>query len=130
VLVGGDALIARARRARKMLGGGMRQAGVLAGACLYALEHNVERLAEDHANAGRLGRGLSQVAELELEAVNTNMVFVSVPAEHCAPLADFLKARGVLAAIAPRSRFVLHMDVTVEGVDRAVEACKAYFSQR
>jgi threonine aldolase len=130
VLVGDDALIARARRARKMLGGGMRQVGVLAGACLYALEHNVERLAEDHANAGRLGRGLSQVAELELEAVNTNMVFVSVPAEHCAPLADFLKARGVLAAIAPRSRFVLHMDVTVEGVDRAVEACKAYFSQR
>jgi threonine aldolase len=130
VLVGGEALIARARRARKMLGGGMRQAGVLAGACLYALEHNVERLAEDHANAARLGRGLSQIAELALEAVNTNMVFVSVPAQHCGPLGDFLRARGVLAAIAPRSRFVLHMDVTAGGVDGAVEACKGYFSRR
>jgi threonine aldolase len=130
VLVGSEALIAKARRARKMLGGGMRQAGVLAGACFYALDHNIERLAEDHANAARLGRGLGQIAELELEAVNTNMVFVSVPAEHCAPLGDFLKDRGVLAAIAPRSRFVLHMDVTAGGVDRAVEACKAYFSQR
>ena len=130
VLVGGEALIARARRARKMLGGGMRQAGVLAGACLYALDHNIERLAEDHANAARLGRGLGQIAELELEAVNTNMVFVRVPAEHCAPLGDFLERRGVLAAIAPRSRFVLHMDVAAQGVDTAVEACQAYFSGR
>jgi threonine aldolase len=130
VLVGGETLIARARRARKMLGGGMRQAGVLAGACLYALEHNVERLADDHANAVRLGRGLGQIDELELQAVNTNMVFVSVPVEHCAPLGDFLKGRGVLAAIAPRSRFVLHLDVTAASVDRVVEACKAYFSTR
>jgi threonine aldolase len=128
VLAASETVIARARRARKMLGGGMRQAGLLAAACLYALEHNLERLAQDHDNAARLGRGLGQIAELELEAVNTNMVFVRVPPEHCGPLADWLRARGVLAAIGPRSRFVLHMDVSAQGVDRAVEAFKAYFS--
>jgi threonine aldolase len=130
VLVGDEALIARAYRARKMLGGAMRQAGVLAAACLYALEHNVERLADDHANAARLGRGLGQVAEIRLEQVNTNMVIAHVPPDHCLGLADFLRSRGVLAAIGPRSRFVLHMDVSAEDVDRTVEAFKAYFAGR
>ncbi len=130
VLVGGEAVIAKARRTRKMLGGGMRQAGLLAGACLYALDHNIERLAEDHDNAARLGRGLGQIAELELDSVNTNMVFVRMASEHCAPLGAFLKSRGVLAAIGPRTRMVLHLDVSTEGVDTTVEAFKAYFAGR
>ena len=130
VLVASEDLIARAYRARKMLGGGMRQAGLLAGACLYALEHNIDRLAEDHDNAARLGRGLGQIAEIRLEAVNTNMVFVHVPPEHCAPLGEFLKGKGVLTPVGPRTRMVLHKDVTAEGVDAAVEAFKAYFAGR
>jgi threonine aldolase len=127
VLVASEDLIARARRHRKMLGGAMRQSGLLAGACLYAMEHNFERLAEDHANATRLGRGLGQIAEIRVEAVNTNMVIVHVPPEHCAPLQAFLMTQGILAPIAPRSRLVLHMDVTPAGVDAAVEGFKAYF---
>jgi threonine aldolase len=130
VLAASEEVIAEARRARKMLGGAMRQAGILAAACLYALEHNVERLADDHDNAARLGRGLAQIAEIRLEQVNTNMVIAHIPPDHCGGLADHLRSRGVLAAIGPRSRFVLHMDVSAEDVDRAVEAFKAYFAGR
>src|SRR5699024_6524210 len=74
VLVGGKELIARAQRVRKMLGGTMRQVGILAAAGIYALEHNVERLAEDHANAERLARGLQGLG-LKVDPVQTNMVF-------------------------------------------------------
>src|SRR5207248_6029957 len=81
--------IARARRARKILGGAMRQAGVLAAAGLYALEHNVERLAIDHRNAARLADGLRALG-LAVES-HTNMVFVAVPAERVAALAEQLE---------------------------------------
>ena len=128
VLAASEALAAKARRVRKMLGGGMRQAGIMAGGCLYALEHNIERLAEDHDNAARLGRGLAQIAELRLEAVNTNMVFVHMAPEHCKPLEAFAKSRGVIVALGPRARLVLHMDVSAAGVDSTVEAFKAYFA--
>src|SRR6266404_1035743 len=89
VLVGGRDFIARAKRARKILGGAMRQAGVVAAAGLYALEHNVERLAQDHANAARLAEGL-KAFDLPVEH-HTNMVFASVPAAQVAALADHLK---------------------------------------
>ena len=121
VLVGHQGLIARARRIRKMLGGGMRQAGILAAAGLYALEHNVERLAEDHANAHRLARGLAG-AGFEVEPVQTNMVFVKVPAAACAALQDRLEARGVLAIVSPRTRLVTHLDVGQDDIDTAVQA--------
>ncbi|MCG2606802.1 MAG: beta-eliminating lyase-related protein, partial [Achromobacter sp.] len=75
VLVGSAELIARARRWRKVLGGGLRQSGVLAAACLYALEHNVERLAEDHANARLLADGLRGIAGVRVLSQDTNMVF-------------------------------------------------------
>src|SRR6185437_13991769 len=78
VLVGRKEVIARARRIRKMLGGTMRQVGILAAAGLYALEHNVDRLAEDHANAERLAKGLA-AAGLKVEPVQTNMVFATIP---------------------------------------------------
>ncbi len=125
VLVGSKELIDRAKRARKMLGGGMRQAGILAAACLYALDHHVEALAEDHANAQRLADGLAQVEDLTVESVATNMVFVHVPQARCAGLQAALAEAGVLAAISPLSRFVLHRDVSAAGVDRAVGAIKA-----
>ncbi|MFP3589331.1 beta-eliminating lyase-related protein, partial [Paraburkholderia sp. SIMBA_055] len=81
---------------RKVLGGGMRQAGVLAAACLYALDHNVERLAEDHDNAAHLAAALAQIDQVKVQSQATNMVFAQFPQEHCAPLEVWLKERGIL----------------------------------
>jgi threonine aldolase len=128
VLVGPKALIERAKRARKMLGGGMRQAGVLAAACLYAMDHHLEALAEDHANAARLAGGLRQISEITVQSVATNMVFARVPESDCAPLQAELAAAGVLAAITPVTRLVLHRDVSAAGVDRALEVIRRHFS--
>ncbi|HQY48041.1 MAG TPA: low-specificity L-threonine aldolase [Usitatibacteraceae bacterium] len=125
VLVGHPGLIARARRIRKMLGGGMRQAGILAAAGLHALEHHVARLADDHANAGRLARGLAD-AGWEAEAPQTNMVFVKVPRERCEALQAHLAAAGVTAIVSPRTRLVTHLDVDAAGVDLAVAAFAAF----
>jgi threonine aldolase len=128
VLVGSKDLIDRAKRARKILGGGMRQAGILAAACLYALDHHVEPLAEDHANAQRLAGGLDQVEGLTVESVATNMVFARVPEARCAGLQAALAEAGVLAAIAPVSRFVLHRDISAAGVERTLGVIRAYFA--
>ncbi|MBL0140858.1 MAG: low-specificity L-threonine aldolase [Betaproteobacteria bacterium] len=126
VLVGHQGLIDRARRIRKMLGGGMRQAGILAAAGLYALERNVSRLAEDHANAERLARGLAG-AGCEVEPVQTNMVFVKVARERCAALQEHLKASGIVAIVSPRTRLVTHLDVDEAGIDRATSAFGSFF---
>ncbi len=125
-LVGSRDLIARAHRWRKMLGGGMRQAGVLAAAALHALDHHVERLAQDHALARRLADGLSGIPGLRVEPPDTNMVFVDVEggAEAGRRLVDGLKARGVLATGLYRLRFVTHLDVDEAGIDRAVAAVR------
>jgi threonine aldolase len=122
VLVGSRALIARAVRARKILGGAMRQAGILAGAGLYALDHHVARLADDHTNAARLADGLRAIPWLSVESVATNMVFVRVPAAQTAALQAHLRARGVLALVGPRTRLVTHLDVDAAGVEAAVRA--------
>jgi len=121
VLVGSRELIARARRMRKILGGAMRQAGVLAAAGLYALENNVVRLKDDHANAERLARGL-RAAGYEVEGPHTNMVFVRVPAEKARGLQSKLETHGILVLPGPRMRLVTHLDVDAAGVERAVAA--------
>jgi len=120
VLVGGSTFIGRARRARKMLGGAMRQAGVLAAAGLYALEHHIERLAEDHANAERLAHGLGALG-LPVEQ-QTNMVFVRPPAERAGGLVEALRAQGVLVLPGARMRLVTHLDVDAQDIERAVGA--------
>jgi len=129
VLVGSKALIDVAHRWRKVLGGGMRQSGVLAAACLYALDHNVARLADDHANAARLAAGLGGIAEVKVMSQATNMVFVQFPQEHCAPLEGWLKERGILTQMLYASRFVTHLDVSAADIDTFVEAVKAYFAR-
>ena len=121
VLVGHAGLIDKARRIRKMLGGGMRQAGILAAAGSYALTHHIPRLAEDHANAARLAEGLA-TAGYEVEPVQTNMVFLKVPESRCAPLQAQLAAFGVIAIVATRTRLVTHLDVDEAGIDRAIAA--------
>ncbi len=125
VLVGHSGLVARARRIRKMLGGGMRQVGILAAAGLYALEHNVERLAADHANATRLAKGIS-AAGWEVETPQTNMVFVKVDKASGAALQAHLAAAGVLVLVSPRTRLVTHLDADESGIDRAVAAFASF----
>ena len=127
VLVGSKAFIEVAHRWRKVLGGGMRQAGVLAAACLYALEHNVERLAEDHANAAHLASGLAQIDEITVLSQATNMVFAQLSPAHCQPLEAWLKERGILTQMTYSSRFVTHLDVSRSDIDVFVAAVKAYF---
>jgi len=127
VLVGHQGLIDKARRIRKMLGGGMRQAGILAAAGLHALEHNVARLADDHANAERLAAGLAALG-IDVEPVQTNMVFATIPRESCAPLQEHLRSRGIVAIISPRARLVTHLDVDAAGVDSTLAAVSEFLS--
>ncbi|WP_028221714.1 low-specificity L-threonine aldolase [Paraburkholderia oxyphila] len=129
VLVGSKALIDVAHRWRKVLGGGMRQSGVLAAACLYALDHNVTRLADDHANAARLAAGLAQIDEVKVASQATNMVFAQFPQADCAPLEAWLKERGILTQMLYASRFVTHLDVSAADIDTFVAAVKDYFKR-
>lgn len=129
-LCGSKDLIARARRIRKMAGGGMRQAGVLAAAAAYALEQHVDRLAEDHALARRLAEGLAGIEGLQVEAPQTNILFVDLagPArERSAELLPHLARQRVLATGLYRLRFVTHLDVDAAGVDRAIAAIRSFF---
>ncbi|MFN0159670.1 MAG: low-specificity L-threonine aldolase [Burkholderiales bacterium] len=126
VLVGRRDLIASARRWRKMLGGGMRQAGVLAAAGIYALEHNIARLAEDHANAHQLARGLADIDGLEVEMPQTNMVFVRIPPARVAALQAHLNACGIKALAGQRTRLVTHLDVDAAQIGAAVRAFKDF----
>jgi threonine aldolase len=125
-LCGSREFIGRAHRWRKMAGGGMRQAGVLAAAALHALERHVARLAEDHANARRLADGLAGLPGVSVEAPESNIVFVDVAGPRAAGLLEYLKARGVLATGLYRLRFVTHLDVDAAGVDRAVAAMREH----
>jgi threonine aldolase len=127
VLVGRKDLIDRARRIRKMLGGTMRQVGILAAAGIHALEHNVERLAEDHTNAERLAKGLAGLG-LKVDPVHTNMVFVALPKESVAGLKQHLETNGVVALVSPKLRLVTHLDVDSAAIDRAVAIFGAFYS--
>ena len=128
VLCGSRAFIKQARRWRKMLGGGMRQAGILAAAGLYALEHNIARLSEDHENAARLARGLADIAQIKVTMPDTNILYADLPAEVCALLDAGLRRRGILARVTPHMRIVLHLDVSPAQVDRTIAAFKEFFA--
>ena len=118
VLCGTQAYIAKARRLRKMVGGGMRQAGILAAAGLYALDHQVRRLAQDHAHAARLAEGL-QAQGYTVEPVQTNMVYVHLDARVGA-FKEFAAARGVTVTAAPRLRMVTHLGVDAQQIEQVV----------
>ncbi|PAU52878.1 low-specificity L-threonine aldolase [Pseudomonas sp. PIC25] len=119
VLCGSSELIGKARRWRKMVGGGMRQAGVLAAAGLYALEHQAERLAEDHANAARLGEGLRALG-FEVEPVQTNMVYLNA-GERAQAFKAAAAERGIWLIAAPRLRMVTHMDISACDIERVID---------
>lgn len=130
-LAGRADVIREARRLRKRLGGGMRQAGILAAAALYALEHHVERLAEDHANARRLAEGLAQLpgVKVDLSRVETNMVFADL-ARPAAEASALLLKQGVLAnPTGPHSiRLVCHLDVSRADIDDALARIRTAFA--
>ncbi|HEY0886351.1 MAG TPA: low-specificity L-threonine aldolase [Ramlibacter sp.] len=131
-LCGSRELIARARRIRKMAGGGMRQAGVLAAAAGHALDHHVERLAEDHALARRLADALAGIEGLQVEPPQTNMLFIDLVGaarERSAALLEYLAGQGVLAIGLYRLRLVTHLDVDAAGVDRAAAAIRQFFAR-
>ncbi len=119
-LVGSKELITRAHRVRKMLGGGMRQVGVLAAAVMHALDHHVERLAEDHAHARALAQGLQGLPGVAVQAPQTNIVFVDLAPEKAAGAVERLKAAGLLCTGLYRLRLVTHLDVGAEDIPRAV----------
>ncbi|AIS16081.1 threonine aldolase [Pseudomonas rhizosphaerae] len=118
VLCGTKAYIAKARRLRKMVGGGMRQAGILAAAGLYALDHQVQRLEQDHAHAAQLAEGL-QAQGYTVEPVQTNMVYVQLNTR-ASEFKAFAAARGVTVTAAPRLRMVTHLDVDAAQVEQVV----------
>ena len=128
VLCGSNEFIVKARRNRKLLGGGTRQAGVLAACGLYALENNVERLTDDHSNAEQLAKGLSSLQVMPVEQ-HTNMVFITPPAEHNAALRAHLRDRDIiLPPDSPSIRMVTHLDIGSDDIVMTIEAVKDYFS--
>ncbi|MCU0929584.1 MAG: low-specificity L-threonine aldolase [Burkholderiaceae bacterium] len=126
VLCGSRALIARARRWRKVVGGGMRQAGVLAAAIDHALDHHVHRLRDDHARAARLADGLRGLPGVTVRSAATNIVFVDVEGGRGAELLAHLASRGILATGLIGLRLVTHLDVDDDGVARTVAAVREF----
>ncbi|MEZ5492892.1 MAG: low-specificity L-threonine aldolase [Gammaproteobacteria bacterium] len=128
LLCGPAPFIKAARRWRKMAGGGLRQAGILAAAIDYALDNNVERLPVDHANARRLTEGLEQIDEIRIRSSGTNMVFIELPSQVLGEeLARHLAQKGVRILGGQKVRLVTHLDVGVEDIDRVVGLIRAFF---
>ena len=128
-LVGSQALIDRARRWRKVVGGGMRQSGIIAAACQYALDHHVADLADDHRRAARLAEGLAKLPGVEITSQATNMVFARFPDEHVQPLSAWLKEHGILIELLYATRFVTHRDISDADIDKVNAVMEAYFSR-
>ncbi len=123
-LCGSKALIASAHRWRKMTGGGMRQAGVLAAAALYALDHHVERLAQDHTNARRLAEGLQGLPGVSVALPQSNIVFVDLAPDKPNDVVARLREGGVLATGLYKLRLVTHLDVSADHVERAIAVAR------
>ena len=124
VLAGPADFVKEAKRWRKMLGGGMRQSGILAAAGIHALQHHVDRLAEDHANARLLADGLADIEGIEVPPVQTNMVFATVAEHKVAGLAEHLRSQDILI-LAPKAgglRLVTHLDLDADAIQTAVTA--------
>ena len=132
VLAGDQAFISKARRLRKMLGGGMRQVGILAAAGHYALDHNINRLADDHARARKLAGALSAIegVHVDEDTVDTNMVYMHLPDHKRDGLKPYLAKQGITISPAKQAfRLVLHKDIPDQAADLLVEAVASYLNQ-
>ena len=125
VLLGSRDVVNAARRWRKALGGGMRQVGILAAAGLYALEHHVARLAEDHAHAAFFAAGL-QALGLAVQLPQTNIFYVDIPSQHVMPLTEHLAARGIRASVGTHMRLVTHLNLSRAAIVTALAAFRDY----
>jgi threonine aldolase len=126
MLVGSREVIQRAHRVRKMVGGGLRQVGLLAAAADHALTHHVDRLADDHALARRLADGLAALPGVTVTPPQTNIVFAQVSDGRTPALLEHLKSRGVLATGLIGLRFVTHLDVDAAGIDHAIAVAREF----
>jgi threonine aldolase len=129
LLVADQATIVKAHRLRKILGGSMRQVGVIASCGMYALKNNIERLKEDHDNAKLLASGLSSIKELSIDygESQTNMVFVNCPEPHRAPLEKFLFDREIIVTNLDRGRLVCHLGIVEKDILFVIDSFKEYF---
>ncbi len=129
LLVGNKDVISRARRWRKMLGGGMRQAGIVAAAGIYALNNNIQRLKEDHANTRFLADSLIHIKDLaiNMNEVQTNMIFIDSPREGAENIVSFLKERGIIINPGKRIRLTLHLDISRDDVQVIASAFNEYY---
>ena len=127
LLCGPRDFIERGKRWRKMLGGGMRQAGLLGAAGLYALEHNVARLADDHANAAELSRALGQIPALRVATPQTNIFYVEVPEAACDALRAALLREHIRVTVGPHTRLVTHLNVSAADVRKTADVFTAFF---
>ena len=127
ILCGSKPLIKEATRWRKMLGGGMRQAGMITAGGLYALEHNIARLAEDHDNAAYFAGELSKLKGVQVSAPQTNIFYVDIPADACRGLNDVLQLTRIRVSMSPRLRIVTHMDASRDDIDRAITVFGDFF---
>lgn len=132
ILSGSREFIEEARKWRKMCGGGMRQAGVLAAAALYALKNNIERLADDHEHARLLAEGLRRISELraETDKAQTNMVFFSLDAPVAQELGSYLQKKNILISAGSKTRLVTHLDISREDVDYTLNQITNFFESR
>lgn len=127
-LVGPRPLIDAARRWRKMLGGGLRQSGIIAAACHHALDHQVADLAQDHRRAARLAEGLEALPGIEVVSRATNMVFLRVAKRHIAPLRAWLAERGILIDVLYDTRLVVHRDLDDDAIEATLAAFRGYLA--
>ena len=128
LLLGPKAFIEQGKRWRKMLGGGMRQAGVIAAAAHHALEHNVERLADDHANAARLAEGLRAIDGLTVDTPQTNIFYIHMDPAACDGLRAAMLREQIRATVGPHTRLVTHWNVSSDDVEKVIRVVKAFFS--
>jgi threonine aldolase len=129
VLVSDTETIAKAHRFRKMLGGGMRQVGILAAAGLYALQNNISRLADDHQRASALADALNEIPALWEKPVvsHTNMLFIEPKAKISTAMYDWLEQQQVIVGSpSPVKRLVIHLDITDNKIDRIITAFKQF----
>ena len=127
MLLGSDELIAKARRWRKVLGGGWRQAGLLAAMANFALDNNIARLADDHRRAAELAHALAEVSDIDVDGAFTSMVFITVPRERLAALAAHMQSHGIkLPTGHPKIRLVMHLDIDDAALAKIIEAFKLF----
>ncbi len=128
LICGSHTFIEEAKHWRKMLGGGMRQAGILAAAGIYAIQNNIERLAEDHENAKNLGKALSDISALSVSPVETNIIMLDISKGKIEGLTNYLKEKGIKASVGEKMRIVTHLDISKSDILHVANAFKSYFA--